>query len=105
MSALTLTKDNFMKEAINAKETVLIDFWAEWCGPCRMISPIVDEIAREGRPGIKVCKVNVDEQAELARQFRVMSIPTLIVMKNGKVVATSVGVKPKQTILSMVQGA
>lgn len=104
MSITNLTKENFNKEALSAKETVLIDFWAAWCGPCRMISPIVEEIAQEGRPGIKVCKVNVDEQPELAMQYRVMSIPTLIVLKDGKMVASSVGVKPKQAILSMLQG-
>lgn len=105
MSVLALTKDNFRKEAIETKDTVLIDFWATWCGPCRMLSPIVDEIAQEQPADVKVCKVNVDEQPELASQFHILSIPTLIVMKNGKPVVSSVGVKSKSAILSMLASA
>ena len=104
MTPIALNMKNFEQEALKAKETVLIDFWASWCGPCRMLSPIVDEIASE-RPDIKVCKVNVDEESELAQQFRVMSIPTLVVLKAGKVAATTVGVQPKQAILKMVEQA
>ena len=81
MSVLALTKDNFRKEALESKDTVLIDFWATWCGPCRMLSPVVDEIAGEAHQGVKVCKINVDEQPELAAQFNIMSIPTLVVLK------------------------
>ena len=81
MAVIELTKQNFQSEVAESKEKVLIDFWASWCGPCRMVSPIVDEIAEESPAGVKVCKVNVDEQPELAQQFQVMSIPTLLVMK------------------------
>ena len=89
MAVIELTKQNFQSEVAESKEKVLIDFWASWCGPCRMVSPIVDEIAEESPAGAKVCKVNVDEQPELAQQFQVMSIPTLLVMKDGKPVASS----------------
>lgn len=105
MSVVALTKDNFNKEAVETKDTVLIDFWAAWCGPCRMLSPVVDEIAEKKTPGVKVAKVNVDEQPELAMKFGVMSIPTLVVLKNGKVVMSSVGVKSKNAILEMLQTA
>ncbi len=102
MSVLTLTKDNFDQEVLNSDKTVLIDFWASWCGPCRMVSPIVDEIAEQSNGTLKVGKVNVDQESDLASQFGVQSIPTLIVMKNGKVVNTSVGAKSKQSILAML---
>jgi len=102
MSVLTLTKDNFDQEVLNSDKTVLIDFWASWCGPCRMVSPIVDEIAEQSNGTLKVGKVNVDQESDLASQFGVQSIPTLIVMKNGKVVNTSVGAKSKQFILAML---
>ena len=102
MAVHTLTKENFEREAVRAPETALIDFWAPWCGPCRMVSPIVDEVAEEVEGRVKVAKVNVDEQPELAQRFQVMSIPTLVVMKKGKVVSTSVGVKSKNAILDMV---
>ncbi|HOP10276.1 MAG TPA: thioredoxin [Oscillospiraceae bacterium] len=101
MSVVTLTKDNFTEEVINSKVPVLVDFWAPWCGPCRMVSPIVDEIANE-RADIKVGKVNVDEQGELAMQYRVMSIPTLLVFKNGKLAASSIGARPKADILALL---
>lgn len=101
MSAININKNNFHNEVINSDEPVLLDFWASWCGPCRMVVPIVEEIARE-RPDIKVGKVNVDEQPELASQFGVMSIPTLVVMKNGKVVNKATGARPKSEILGML---
>lgn len=103
MSVITMTKENFQQEAISSDKTVLIDFWAPWCGPCRMVSPIVDEVAAQSNGTFKVGKVNVDEQPELAAQFGVMSIPTLIVMKGGKVVDSAVGVRPKQSILKMLE--
>ncbi len=101
MAALKITKQNFQEEVINSDKKVLIDFWASWCGPCRMVSPVIDEIAAE-RPDIKVCKVNVDEEQELAASFQVMSIPALVVMENGKIVNQAVGARPKAQILSML---
>ena len=101
MSVMTITKDNFEAEVLRADKPVLLDFWAAWCGPCRMVSPIVDEIAAE-RDDVKVGKVNVDEQPELANQFGIMSIPTLIVLRDGKVVNQAVGVRPKAMIEAML---
>ena len=102
MKAITITKDNFENEVIKSDKPVLLDFWAEWCGPCRMISPVIDEIAGEVQTA-KVGKINVDEQPELASAFKVMSIPTLVVMKDGKVISTTVGAKPKADILKMLE--
>lgn len=101
MSAININKTNFQNEVINSEKPVLLDFWASWCGPCRMVSPIVDEIAAE-RGDITVGKVNVDEQPELAGQFGIMSIPTLVVMKNGKLANKTVGAKPKAQILAVL---
>lgn len=101
MSAIHIDKNNFQAEVLNSDKPVLLDFWAPWCGPCRMVGPIVDEIASE-RNDVKVGKVNVDQQPELAMQFGVTSIPTLVVMKNGKLVDHAVGVRPKAQILSML---
>ena len=99
MNVHHIHKNNFQEEVMLSDRKVLLDFWAPWCGPCRMVSPILDEIAAE-RPDIKVCKVNVDEEMELARQYRVMSIPTLIVMNSGDVESKMIGAKPKAQILS-----
>ena len=101
MSVLHVTKQNFSEEVMNSDKPVLLDFWAPWCGPCRMVGPILDEIAAE-RSDIKVCKVNVDEEVELAATFRVASIPTLLVIKNVKVVNQSIGARPKQQILALL---
>ena len=101
MSVINITKNNFAEEVLNSDKPVLLDFWASWCGPCRMVSPIIDEIAGE-RADIKVGKINVDEQPELAAEFKVMSIPTLVVIKDGKIVNQSVGAKPKNQILEML---
>lgn len=102
MSVLSANKNSFAQEVINSDKTVLVDFWASWCGPCRMLSPIVDEIAAE-HPEIKVCKVNVDDEPELAQSFQIMSIPSLMVFKDGKVVANSVGLRPKAEIEAMIK--
>ena len=101
MAALNINKDNFQAEVINSDRPVLLDFWAPWCGPCRMVVPLVEQIADE-RPDIKVGKVNVDENPELASQFGVMSIPTLVVMKDGKVVNQAMGAMPKAQILALL---
>ena len=101
MSAINVNKNNFDQEILNSDKPVLLDFWVSWCGPCRMVSPIVDEIAAE-RSDIKVGKINVDEQPELAAQFGVMSIPTLVVMKSGRIVNQAVGARPKAQILAML---
>ena len=101
MSAINICKENFQEEVVNSEKPVLLDFWAPWCGPCRMVVPIVEEISQE-RPDIKVGKVNVDEQPELARQFHVMSIPTLVVMKDGKITDRALGARPKSQILAML---
>lgn len=102
MAVLELNAENFENEVLKSDKTVLVDFWASWCGPCRMLSPVVDEIAEE-HPEIKVCKVNVDEQEELAMRYGIMSIPTLIVFRGGEAVRQNAGVLPKQAILDMVR--
>lgn len=102
MSVLHITKENFNAEVVNSDRPVLLDFWATWCGPCRMVGPLVEEIAAE-YPEIKVGKINVDEQPELAAQFQIMSIPTLMVVKNGKITQRVVGARPKAQILALVQ--
>ncbi|MGI6170434.1 MAG: thioredoxin [Butyricicoccus sp.] len=101
MSVITINKNNFREEVLCSDKPVLLDFWASWCGPCRMVSPIVDEIAAE-RSDIKVGKINVDEQPELAGQFQIISIPTLVVVKDGRIVNQAVGARPKAQILAML---
>ena len=103
MAVITLTKDNFQAEVLSSNVPVLVDFLASWCGPCRMVSPIVDEVAEESDGSYKVGKVNVDEQPELAAQYGVMSIPTLLVIENGKTKTSSVGARPKDAILAMLR--
>lgn len=101
MSAINVTKNNFKSEIVESDKPVLLDFYASWCGPCRMVSPIIEEIAQEAE-NVKVGKVNVDDEPELARAFGVMSIPTLVVMKEGKVVNKTVGARPKAAIMAML---
>ena len=102
MSAVNVNKNTFQKEVLESERKVLLDFWAPWCGPCRMVVPMVEEIARE-RNDIKVVKINVDEEPELANQFGIMSIPTLMVMQGGQVVSKSTGARPKASILRMLE--
>lgn len=102
MAVLEITKENFDSEVMQSDKPVLLDFWAQWCGPCRMLAPVIEEVGSEVAGKAKVGKVNVDEQPELASQFRVMSIPTLIVIKNGSVVSSSVGARSKQAVLDML---
>ena len=101
MAAININSNNFHNEVMNSEKKVLLDFWAPWCAPCRMVVPLVDEIAKE-RTDIKVGKINVDESPELAKQFGVFSIPTLVVMENGKIVRQEQGARPKKAILSML---
>ncbi len=101
MAVVTVTADNFEQEVLQSEKTVLVDFWAAWCGPCKMLSPMVDQVAEE-RPDIKVCKINVDDEPDLAVRFGVMSIPALKVFKGGAVVNETVGVQPKANILAML---
>ena len=101
MSAININKNNFQSEVLNSEKKVLLDFWAPWCGPCRMVVPMVEEIAKE-RPDIKVGKIHVDENPELASQFGIMSIPTLVVIENGNIVNQAMGARPKDAILAML---
>ncbi|MFW6676256.1 MULTISPECIES: thioredoxin [Lacrimispora] len=103
MSVLKITKENFEKEVMQSDKPILLDFWASWCGPCKMVGPVVEQVAVETAEVARVGKINVDEEQELAQAFKVMSIPTLVVMKEGKVVKSTVGVQSKQTLLSMLQ--
>ena len=101
MAAININNNNFHNEVMSSEKKVLLDFWAPWCGPCRMVVPMVEEIAKE-RPDIKVGKINVDENPELATRFRIMSIPTLVVMENGRIVNQAMGARPKNAILAML---
>ncbi len=102
MSVINLDSKNFEEEVLNSEVPVLIDFWATWCGPCRMMAPVVEEIANEVGEKAKVCKVNIDENKDIAEKYDVMSIPTFLIIKNGKVAATTVGVQPKENIIKLL---
>ena len=102
MSVIEITAANFEQEVLKSEQPVMLDFWAVWCGPCRMLSPVIEEIAAEN-PDIKVGKVNVDNEMSLAERYSIMSIPTFMVFKNGKLVDTSVGVRPKRELLAMIE--
>lgn len=102
MSVIELNKDNFEKEVMEAEVPVLIDFWANWCGPCRMMSPVIDKIAEEMGDKVKVCKVNVDENHELAEKYEIMTIPAFIIVKNGAETGRTIGVQPKEDILKLI---
>ena len=102
MAEIKITKNNFEAEVMKSDIPVMLDFWAEWCGPCRMLGPVVEDIAKEYEGSVKVGKINVDEDSELAAAFRVASIPTVVVIKNGKVVNTSVGYKPKEELAALL---
>lgn len=101
MAAIRVNKDNFRQEVLESDKPVLVDFWASWCGPCRMVTPLIEEIAEE-HPEIKVVKINVDEEPELASQYQIMSIPTLIVMKDGAITNRAMGARPKNQILDLL---
>ena len=101
MAIVTITKDNFEQEVIGSNQTVLVDFWATWCGPCKMIAPIVEELAAS-RPDVKVCKIDVDNEPELAIRFKIMSIPTLLVFKNGEITDKAIGLRSKDQIEAML---
>ncbi|MGI6161279.1 MAG: thioredoxin [Christensenellales bacterium] len=101
-NVLNITKDNFDAEVMASDLPVLVDFWAPWCGPCRMVGPIVDELADELKGKVKVAKINVDEQGDLAAKFRVMNIPTILLLKGGKIVDKAIGAQPKASLLTMI---
>lgn len=101
MSVININKHNFREEVLESEKKVLLDFWAPWCGPCRMVGPVLEQIAEE-HSDVKVCKVNIDEEMELANRFRIMSIPTLMVLDKGNVIRQSVGARPKNQILAML---
>lgn len=103
MAEITITKENFEQEVLDSTVPVLVDFWATWCGPCMMLAPTIEEIARENEGVIKVGKINVDEEAELASMFGIMSIPTVIAFRQGEAVGTAVGVRPKDALLAMLK--
>ena len=105
MAVLHITKENFEEQVLHSEKPVLLDFWASWCGPCRMVSPVIDELASDFAGKAKVGKVNVDEQPALAQKYRVMTIPTVAVFKNGELVDKKIGAFPKSEFAKMLQAA
>ena len=103
MAELKITRENFENEVMKSNIPVLIDFWAPWCGPCRMMGPIIEQLADEYEGKAKVGKVNVDEEGELSQAFGVMSIPTIVLVKDGKIVKQAVGARPKAEVEAMLQ--
>ncbi len=103
MAEITLTEQNFEQEVLQSSQPVLVDFWAVWCGPCRMLAPVIAEIAEENAGKVKVGKVNVDEQPALAAKYGIAAIPTVMAFKNGKAVGTQVGLCEKSALESMLK--
>ena len=103
MAELKITRENFENEVMKSNIPVLIDFWAPWCGPCQMMGPIIEQLAEEYEGKAKVGKVNVDEEGELSQAFGVMSIPTIVLVKDGKIVKQAVGARPKTEVEAMLQ--
>ena len=102
MSIINLTKDSYHNEVMETEKVVVIDFWATWCGPCKMMAPVVEEVAKD-YPDVKVCKVNVDEEPELSNAFKIVSIPTIVVIKNGEIIYSVVGYRPKEDIEKIIK--
>lgn len=102
MSIINLTKDSYHNEVMETEKVVVIDFWATWCGPCKMMAPVVEEVAKD-YPDVKVCKVNVDEELELSNAFKIVSIPTIVVIKNGEIIDSVVGYRPKEDIEKIIK--
>lgn len=102
MSIINLTKDSYHNEVMETEKVVVIDFWATWCGPCKMMAPVVEEVAKD-YSDVKVCKVNVDEEPELSNAFKIVSIPTIVVIKNGEIIDSVVGYRPKKDIEKIIK--
>lgn len=101
MNTISITNKNFHREVLSVDEPVLVDFWAPWCGPCKMFSPVLEKIAEENRATVKVAKINIEEEPELARKYNIMSIPTLLLFKRGEVVSSSTGLKLQHQVEAM----